>query len=215
MKYLLGIPFTNRKDLLERAIASVKPLWPHALIVDNSEPGLDPAAWPVQVVPPPVPLTFSQTMNLLQRLASEGLCDALLYMHNDAEAGPGTAERLLAIAGEALVSGRRWGVAFTHYDTLASFNMTAVREVGRWDTNLPQYFADNDYYRRVRLAGYEIIETGLPVTHAAGGSNTINSDSHRLFLNGVTFPLHERYYAAKWGGLPGRETYARPFNGVV
>ena len=215
MNYLLGIPFANREDLLERALATVKPLWPHTVIVDNSEPGLDPAAWPVRVVPSPVPLTFSQSMNLLQRLASEQSCDVLLYMHNDAEAGPGTADRLLAITDEALVSGRRWGVAFTHYDTLASFNMTMVREVGPWDTILPNYFADNDYYRRVRLAGYEMIETGLPVAHVGGGSNTINSDPRRRFLNGVAYPLYERYYATKWGGTPGRETYVQPFNGAI
>lgn len=214
MNYLLGIPFANREDLLERAIASVKPLWSHTVIVDNSEIGLDPGAWPVRVLPTSVPLTFSQSMNFLRRLACEQSCDALLYMHNDAEAGPGTAERLVAVTSEALTSGRRWGVAFTYYDTLASFSMTMMREVGPWDAVLPQYFADNDYYRRVRLAGYEVIETGLPVAHADGGSNTLRSDARRRFVNGVTFPLYERYYAMKWGGTPGRETYLRPFDGA-
>ena len=103
----------------------------------------------------------------------------------------------------------------THYDTLASFNMTMVREVGPWDTILPNYFADNDYYRRLRLAGYEVIETSLPVTHVGGGINTINSDPRRRFLNGVAYPLYERYYAAKWGGTPGREMYVQPFNGAI
>lgn len=186
-----------------------------AVIVDNSDRGLDTLAWPVPVKRPPVPLTFSQTMNLLQRLAAERSCDALISMHDDAEAGPGTAERFLAVTEEAVVSRRRWGAALTAYDTLASFSMAMVREVGPWDTTLPQYFADNDYYRRIRLAGYDVIETGLQVTHANSGSSTIKSDSRRMFLNSVTFPLYERYYATKWGGPPGRETYQRPFNGPI
>ncbi len=215
MKYLFGIPFTSRHDLLERALESMKPLWAHAGIVGNSDRGLDALAWPVPVMRPSVPLTFSQTMNLLQRLAAELSCDVLISMHDDGQAGPGTAGRFLDAIEEALTSGRRWGVAFTAYDTLASFSMAMACEVGPWDTLLPQYFADNDYYRRINLAGYEVIETGLPVTHANGGSSTIKTDSRRMFLNSVTFPLYERYYATKWGGPPGRETYRRPFNGAI
>lgn len=212
MKYLLGIPFTNREDLLRRAVASVQRMWPYTLIVDNSDSGLDTSFWPAEITVPQVPLTFSQSMNLLQRVAAKRACEVLCYMHNDAEAGAGTPERFLAILEEAVAFRPRWGVAFTHYDTLAAFNMAMVREIGPWDTILPQYFSDNDYYRRVTVAGWEVIETGLPVTHMEGGSRTINSDAHRRFLNSVTFPLYERYYAVKWGGRPGRETYDRPFN---
>ncbi len=215
MKYLLGIPFTNREDLLERALESVKAMWPYTVIADNSEAGLDPSAWPVEVVPSSVPLTFSQSMNLLQRWAAERSCDALIYMHNDAEAGPGTAERLLEIIEEAFITDPGWGVTFTLYDTMASLNMTAVGKVGAWDITLPQYYADNDYYRRIRLAGFGVIETGLPVIHANGGSSTIKSDSRRNFLNGVTFPLYHRYYVAKWGGPPGHELYDKPFKGAI
>ena len=214
MKYILGIPFVNRPDLLERAIQSVRPLWQHTIIIDNSDTGLDPSKWPVPVVRPPVPLTFSQTMNLLQRLAAERTCDCLLFMHNDAEAGPGTPEHLLTITEQAMASGRCWGVVFTHYDALAAFSMAMARDVGPWDTTLPQYFADNDYYRRVRLAGYETIETDLEVIHHNNASNTVKGDQRLSFLNSVTYPLYERYYSVKWGGPPGCEAYDWPFDGA-
>jgi hypothetical protein len=215
MKYLLGIPFVNREDLLVRAVESVKPLWPNAVIIDNSERGLRRSTQPIKVLTPPVPLTFSQTMNLLLRQAAEVSCDALIYMHNDAEAVGDTAERFLAIIAEAVQSGRRWGVAFTAYDTLAALNMVAARKIGPWDTILPQYFADNDYYRRIRLAGFETIETGLPVIHANGGSNTLKHDTLRTRLNHITFPLYQSYYTAKWGGTSGQERYTRPFNSSI
>lgn len=213
MKYLLGIPSVVRPDLLKRAVQSVEPLWPSTLIIDNSADGLDPQGWPLPILRPAVPLTFSQTMNLLYRLAEERRCDSLLFMHSDAEAGAGSPERFLTIVEEATMSGRRWGVAYTNYDALAAFNMGMMREVGPWDTVLPHYFADNDYYRRIRLARYDILETGLKVKHKV--SSTIRNDRRYGFLNKVTFPLYQSYYVAKWGGPAGAETYDRPFNGKV
>ncbi len=215
MRYLHGIPFVNREDLLSLAVASARPLWPHTIIVDNSAGGLSPADWPVAVLRPSLPLSFSQTMNLLQAEAAARSCDALLFMHNDAEAAAGTPERLLAALAEAHEARRRWGVAFTNYDTLAAFNTEAVACAGAWDTTLPQYFADNDYYRRLRLAGYEELCTGLPVTHHNDASSTVKSDPWRGHHNGVTFPLYAGYYAAKWGGAPGGESFDWPFDGAA
>ena len=215
MRYLLGIPFVNREDLLSLAVASVRALWPHTIIVDNSPGGLSPADWPVAVLRPSLPLTFSQSMNLLQGEAAARSCDALLFMHNDAEAAVGTPERLLAVIEEAGGAGRKWGAAFTNYDTFAAFNAEAVACAGAWDTTLPQYFADNDYYRRLRLAGYEELCTGLPVAHHNGASSTVKSDPWRGHHNGVTFPIYAGYYAAKWGGPPGGETFDWPFDGAA
>jgi predicted O-methyltransferase YrrM len=136
-------------------------------------------------------------------------------MHNDAEAGEGTPERLLAAVTEAHEAGRAWGVAFTNYDTLAAFNAEALGCAGPWDATLPQYFADNDYYRRLRLCGYEAIDTGLPVAHHNGASSTVKSDPWRGHHNGVTFPIYGSYYAAKWGGPPGGESFDWPFDGAA
>jgi GT2 family glycosyltransferase len=212
MRYLLGVPVVTRTDLLKRALDSVRELWPDTLVIDNSESGLVPQAWPVPILRPPVSLTFAQTMNMLSRLAVEQECDAVLFMHDDAEAGRDTPARLVAIVGEAVTSGRRWGVAFTRYDCLAALSTRMIRDVGEWDTVLPQYFSDCDYYRRVRLAGFDVIETGLPVVHIDHGSNTARSDPRREFLNRITLPLYAMYYARKWGGQPGHERFDLPFN---
>jgi predicted O-methyltransferase YrrM len=214
LRYLLGIPFVNRSDLLYRAVESVRSLRPHVIIVDNSEVGLDPAAWPVPIVRPPVGLSFSQTMNLLQRRALDTECDVLLCMHNDAEAMPETPHRLLAMLEEATAANPRWGIAFTAYDALVAFHVAMIRQVGPWDPALPQYFADNDYYRRVRLGGFEVLDTGLPVTHHNDASSTVKSDSTLAHRNGVLFPLQQQYYTVKWGGGPQQEQFERPFDGA-
>jgi predicted O-methyltransferase YrrM len=208
--FLLGIPFVVGEDLLRRAVDSVEPLWPSAVIVDNSDAGLDADAWPIPVVRPPVPLSFSQTMNVLQQLGRERSCDAVMLLHSDAAPAADTPARLLAAIDQASVAGRPWGIAFTNYDAFAAYSAAMIANVGAWDVTLPQYFADIDYYRRVRLAGWEILETGLPVLHEA--SSTIRLDEERGRHNAATFPLYERYYAAKWGGGPGGETFDRPFD---
>ena len=213
MKYLAGIPYVDRIDLLRLALDSIKAYWCDTVIIDNSDRHdlrEQTFSQRLSVLEPIVPLTFSQSMNALQRLALEKRCDVLIVMHNDGEAEPGTPEKLLLVVENAIKQGRRWGVAFTNYDVLAAFHMPAVQKVGAWDTNLPQYFSDNDYYRRMRLTGYETLETYLGVRHNA--SSTIKSDPQRLFVNSITFPLFAEYYRKKWGGDPRRETYETPFN---
>ncbi|WCR24893.1 hypothetical protein L3476_16040 [Paenibacillus thiaminolyticus] len=145
-------------------------------------------------------------------MGAERNCDAVFYMHNDAEAHEGTPEALLAMLNRWLQERPRWGVAFTHLDTLAAFRMEAVKAAGPWDTELPMYFSDQDWYRRVLLSGYEIAHTGLGVTHHNDGASTVKSDPYLTLLHQVTFPLYYSYYQRKWGGPLGQETYILPFN---
>lgn len=215
LEHFFGIPYVNRPDLLDRAVNSIREFWTETFIIDNSESGLEPARWPVKVIRPPAPLTFSQTMNLLQDLAFENGCSYFLSMHNDAEADPGTPDRLFALIDQLASERRCWGVVFTNYDALAAFSTPMTRLVGRWDTTLPQYFADNDYYRRVRLHGYETIATDFQVAHHNNASSTIKSDPQLGYINGITLGLYREYYSAKWGGPPGGERYDWEFNGEL
>lgn len=214
MRYIVGIPYVNRLDLLNRAVASIRPYWPHTYVLDNSadselkgHAGLNEL---VNIIHPPVPLTFTQSMNWFQRIAAEQGADAVMYMHTDAEAHPGTPEAFLRVLTELKQSGRKWGLALTNFDALAAYNMEAVRAAGPWDTVFSSYFADIDYHRRLRLAGYEEIFTGLPVDHHESSSR--KSDPCLNFLIDSTWPLYERYYELKWGGRMAQETYSVPFN---
>ncbi|WP_028546802.1 glycosyltransferase family 2 protein [Paenibacillus taiwanensis] len=214
MQYIVGIPYVNRIDLLRRAIQSIPLYWENTVVLDNSpERALQHQVWLselVTVYTPPVPLTFTQSMNWFQRLAGEKEADAVFYMHNDAEAYPGTPEAFLHALDELEASGKKWGLALTNFDALAAYNMNAIHEVGGWDTVFSSYFADIDYHRRLRLAGYEEVFTGLPVEHH--GSSTRKSDTNVNFIVDTTWPLYERYYELKWGGKMAQETYLTPFN---
>jgi predicted O-methyltransferase YrrM len=215
MKFLLGIPYVNSPELLARAVNSVCPLWSGTYIVDNSPNGLNWADWPVEVLRPPVPLSLSQTVNLLARKGEQAEADVIFYMHHDAEAAGGACDRFISIVESALASHRPWGIAFTNYDSLAAFSAAAMRYVGPWDVSLPKPFAETDFYRRVRLAGYEALETGVAVQHPNDGGSTLLADGGLAFLNAATFPFHRQYYHNKWGGPLHRETFDWAFDGLL
>jgi hypothetical protein len=215
----LWIPFVNRPDLLEKAIRSTWHGGVETIVIDNSNGGDLPDSASV-VDTPPVPLTFSQTQNyMLKRAIGETNARTsvwianpfYLFMHADAEAEGDTVQRLVAMANAYTIQKRKWGVIFTNYDALAAFNTEAFRAVGGWDTMLSWYLSDCDMYRRLRLAGYELIDSGLPVKHAP--SQTLNADPAIRRAVNMEVPFREAYYAAKWGGLNEHETFDKPWGG--
>lgn len=208
------IPVVNRFDLLMRAVRCVPDLWADMAIVDNSPDGLpETLKFPanIRILHPPVPLSYSQSLNWALRDCLERDKAFLVNMHSDALVENADAvENLLACARQFNNRGRKWGILWTFYDILAAFNPLAMRDIGGWDTNLPNYFTDNDATRRLQLAGWETINTGIGgVSHE--GSATINGDAYLRHVTGVLFPLHRAYYRAKWGGEPGSEIFADPF----
>jgi hypothetical protein len=213
MRIPVFIPFVNRRDLLEKAVRSAQFPAVEVNVLDNSNgPSIGIPGARFIYRRPTVPLTAAQTLNWMQQIASADADygEFYFFMHNDTEAAPGTIQKLYEMAMRKCEHGDKWGVIFTLYDTLAAFNTAAFNEVGEWDTNLPQYFTDNDMYRRMTLAGYELAESCLPVKHE--GSQTINSDPMRKRVNNITFPIYTRYYAAKWGGEVGHERFERPWD---
>lgn len=195
MRYLLGIPFVNRRDLLERAIASVPAMHNHLVILDNSnfrELRGRKAMTAEIVYEPPVPLSFVQSMNLLQQMAYEARCDVLCFLHNDGEAEPGMDLRFLQRVEQEWRTNPKFGVLFTHYDTLSALNMAAVRQIGPWDNLFSGYFADREYYARLRRSGFEEIQTDIRVIHH--GSMTIKTDPRLGHANSILFPAYERIF---------------------
>lgn len=217
--YSAFVPVVNRPDLLENVFAATTCLHHRFTIIDNSPNGVVEKAKlpihskgspPIRFFRPPVPLSFSQTMNWAIQDTMDWRKTFCITMHNDAVIPEGACEQLLEFAHQAVIDHPRWGVIFTHYDVLAVHNPVAHQDIGGWDTNLPQYFSDNDYFRRLKLAKWECIDSGIEVGHLA--SSTINSDPYLRHMNGITFPIYGEYYRQKWGGTPGEERFTLPFN---
>lgn len=209
MNFIHGIVAVNRPDLLRRAVESVKPIWRHVFILDNSPGGIIGAeGWPVPVVRPSVPLSCAQSMNFLARLAKDRGCKAFGYQHNDAEAVGDGAGRFLKAVEDATASDQKWAAIFTNYDTLSANNLAAVDDVGEWDTAfpLPDYKIDVDWFYRARVRGWQIIRTDIQVNHL--GSATVAADPLREIHKRLKEPWNEAYYREKWGGGTDEETRA-------
>jgi hypothetical protein len=211
MDYQIYTMYVNRKDLLVTALQSLGEYQANAVVLDNSpEQDLLLEDFPGEIVTPCVPLYCSQSYNLIQRLAKQRNQDLFFMMHSDARAAPEIVEALLKRAEELDQEQRKWGVLFTSYDVLCLINAKALHEF-HWDPYLPLYYTDIDYYYRLHLAGFELIETYLPVEHMNGGSNT-HSDPQIMAYVEANYGAWRHYYMQKWGGERGQERFVTPFN---
>lgn len=163
----------------------------------------------------------------LARSWNEGLynayrdsCDAALIANDDALAGPGDVQRIVQAAlahpdcyliqgtGIDLREKRRGKMHLA----LAAINPIALETIGYFDTAFePIYYEDQDYYRRAELAGLkDFVAADTAIVHA--GSKSLYEVAGQKELHQRTFGLNQEYYIGKWGGLPGQETYTRPWN---
>ena len=199
----------NRFDLLRKAVDSIKEFWPLLTVVDNSPAGIG-RHLPCVIIRPTVPLTFTQSHNWWFKDAKARGAKFIIWMHTDAEAVDGGHLKLLELARKYTAEGRKWGLIWTNYDSLSAVNLDMIDAVGGYDTAFAKYGCDCDLNRRIRLAGWETIDTDIHTNHV--GSQTIKSDRIYEFINNKTFDLYMEYYTRKHGGPIDHETFDHPFN---
>lgn len=212
-KTLVGIPFVNRVDLLERAIACVPD--DIGVMIQNNSGLPDPELKRPVFRPHVMAMSYSQSMNLFQQEADRQGYPFWLFMHSDGMAQRQDFERLVSLAEKCLSEGRKWAVIYTCYDVLACYSTEALNSIGGWDTTFPNYFSDNHNYRKLRLAGFEMLQLeNHTVEHGVDGkgSQTINSDTILRRTNEILFPAYAQLYREMWGGAPGGETFITPWN---
>jgi GT2 family glycosyltransferase len=206
---VLGVPVLVRHDLLDDMLRSVDEPVDQLVVIDNGRP-LVPPQWPpvakhVTYLPTGHNLGVGASWTLVLQLTP--LAPWWLIAGFDVTFDPGALRTLVEAMETA--SGPRFAMLGTP-DALA-LNAACVETVGLWDLNLhPAYFEDNDYARRMLLAGVEVL--ALPARLQHGGSMTIKSDEHLREQNDRTFPINQRYYLDKWGGPPLHEEFTTPFN---
>jgi len=91
----------------------------------------------------------------------------------------------------------------------------SIYKVGFYDENISPnyaYYEDNDYHRRMKLAGFNYFTVeGAGFEHQEGGSSTLKSFNDELKrLHHSKFRIATENYQKKWGGLPGNEVYTEP-----
>jgi GT2 family glycosyltransferase len=87
----------------------------------------------------------------------------------------------------------------------------SYEKIGAFDEMFaPAYFEDNDYHRRVNLAGMKAISVPSAIYYHYGSRTRMESGT--LNLTNENFEKNRQYYIQKWGGIPGQEKFDQPFN---
>jgi len=214
------IPVVNHFELLKKAVSSLKlGLLDEYIIFNNSGSPIDPTEYPgFKIMNNEChKMTFMQTQNYFIDYAINNSYDYFMFMHNDGEDLDGTLERLVMKSEELISAGDNWGVIFTHYDVLCSFNTICSKVVGHWgDDQWPKeqktgYYLDVDYYRRITLAGFKKINIPNNVAHNVA-SNTIKDPKEFADWRKISDKVCN-HYIKKWGGETNKETFVVPFGG--
>jgi GT2 family glycosyltransferase len=200
---VLGIPCLNRFDLLERCLASIPgDLCSRIVVVDNGDSDFTSEDARVHVIRPGHNLGVAASWNLVIKANPKKRWWAMA--NADVEFSRADLERL--------IEGMR-----THDLTMMGGFLTfgvrasCIAKVGWFDENfVPAYYEDNDFVRRCELVGASITNLPQPTEHF--GSATIRSSAFYRTQNDRSFPANQRYYLAKWGGLPEQEVYTTPFD---
>jgi GT2 family glycosyltransferase len=148
-------------------------------------------------------------------------CDVVLIVNDDIVFAPGDVDKLAEYAAQHrenyIVTCRGFNHGLGKHDSIGyscfAINPIALETIGYFDENFtPIYFEDNDYGRRAMLAGLH--EGHCDTTQLEhGGSHTIKyASADYKQQHNRTFEANQKYYKAKWGGEPGKETYTTPFN---
>lgn len=213
MKHFLFVPVKNRLDLAENALKSVNGYTGGVFVVDNTENGIGDIFCNRHVVRLDPLFQFSQIQEWIRLFAIRQGYDYYFFLHNDGIVRIEDIEEMQILADTQ----KDWGIILSEFcgsavDVLSCFNVEAVKSIGAWDKFLTWYYSDTDYYRRMELSKYKVIRSSIEVGHANGASSTLKSDKEIERYVYTTFPLYERYYREKWGGIKGQEKYTVPFN---
>lgn len=204
------LPYVNRPDMLDRMLGWIpRRLTTEPVVINNSGKPLDIRA---TVLEPPVPLTFTQAQNWMLAEAKRRNVPFYMWGHCDAILQPDTVDLLRERAMHECSAKTNWGVIYTFYDIFCAYSTSAMDAIGGYDTAFFDYCSDQDAYHRLDLAGYERLESHLPVGHDVG-STTINTEPWRKRLAGLQVPYRSNLYRAKWGGDPGHEVFREAWGG--
>jgi GT2 family glycosyltransferase len=180
------------------------------IVVDNGQIGM---RGDFEVIRPIINLGFGGAINAA--IAQTPEADWWMWAGIDLTFGPGDLTNISSLITDArgprVVTGDRSDERMLRF-AYAALNRECIEAVGLLDewTFYPAYFDDDDYEYRCRQGGVEWVTYNGQIEHDR--SATIRSDAALANANATTFPMNHQRYIAKWGGPPGSEVYARPWN---
>jgi GT2 family glycosyltransferase len=207
------IPTLNRYDLAQKCVESAKAgtLKPDKILIIDNGGSCPIMGENIEVYRPGKNLGVAASWNY----AIKNTEDYCIIVNDDIEFHANTIERMVKKTEE----GHEFVWVFLGANGFSCFLIrhSLVDKIGYFDEDISPgyaYFEDNDYHRRMELAG--IIEVGDPdvgVTHL--GSATLKAFTpEQSREHNRRFGLAQMNYIKKWGGLPHKETFTIPYGGT-
>lgn len=210
----LAIPTLRRFDLLADCVwsALAGTVRPDRIIVIDNSGGACPAIPGAEIVPGRQPQSVAQAWNDAARMAGG---DWLVISNDDIQFAPDTIERLIDGAERnpragivSPIEGQRFACFLLRW--------RAYQDVGPFDEGFaPAYFEDNDYHRRLSLAGWEAPIAPSDLGHTGSATMQGLPPQERDRRHHDLFRACRRRYILKWGSIPGDELYTVPFDGAA
>jgi hypothetical protein len=212
-------PVLTRYDLLARMLKSVDEPVGRGLIIDNGRQP-DQTRWfeesligPEWEVTRPAFTSMGLPGSINYGIRQTYDAPWWLWASDDLVFGPSD---LHTIAGMMNDAGDQ-PVIVTYRFAFMALNRAVVDRIGLLDewSFWPIYFDDTDYARRAALANIPVLHDKWHITEGADGfahSTTVQTNEVLSHANNRSWAHNRAAYAAKWGGLPGHETYDTPWD---
>ena len=210
MKFAIGIPTLNRRDLLEPSLIKYKNDFPHTEIhvVDNGKQ--DIGYWYalndyIKVSEQEKNLGVAGSWNYLcDRIFKDN--DYALIINDDIYLGFG-----IGTISEVYQSEHDGFIQSEHNFSVFLISKEFYQKIGKFDEFFyPAYYEDSDYIRRIELSNLKRVIDKRLNPKIALTSQTYEKAPD--LVNKALKDSKERYIR-KWGGLPLMETYTLPFDG--
>jgi hypothetical protein len=224
MAFVLGItryaePPAIFGATIEAAVASSAQPSSRIIVDDNGNAPLGEIAG-FEVLRPDRNIGCAGAWNLLCRTGFERGADSVFLINGDCAVAPDTFARMMA-------SERRLVAA--HGFSCFRLDRAVWQAIGEFDEQYyPAYWEDTDYRRRLQLAGevldeWPFEETARPsygravyrsgITHGwlIEGTGYQGSTGEKQAWFQKRWEANRERYVAKWGGMPGEETFSTPF----
>ena len=107
------------------------------------------------------------------------------------------------------------GLRTTNIFSIFLVRDTCIERVGMFDEAISPnyaYYEDNDYMRRINLAGNIVLEGVHTLVDHLGSQTIAAFDSKQKFEHHRKFEIARKNYIKKWGGMPTQEKYLTPYN---
>jgi len=206
--FAIGIPTLNRADLLLPSLLFYLRDYPenHIYVVDNGNQNIKSRfglpSNRLHIIHSDKNLGVSGSWNMLCAMIFENNSHALI-MNDDIYLGRDYLDVM-----ELIKKSKGFTRSTQDWCAFILENKT-FEKVGKFDESFfPAYYEDNDYEYRLRLLGIPVKLDPLLNPYMYRSNST--SDKEPSVKNFIE--TNKRYYVNKWGGLPKKETYTKPFN---